>query len=565
MRRDRRPAAGRGRGVRHQPARRYRRLPQRPVRPGHRRLGVRGLPRHRRRGGPAGGGDLRRLQHPADLGQPRRGGRGLRRHPGRDGHPQPGQEASGHRRLHRSQSRPATRSRWAGDSRPRPFGPDRHRHPIHHQPDDAEAGRHGGRCAVRDRIGGRAVGAGPAQRSAPAARGLPAAVAALAGRRRRDRHAAGLARDRGDLLRRRLQPDHGAGLRRSRLRRQLLPLLRRHRSAVRLVPVGARAARLDQHRRRVDADPGHRRRDRRLADPAPPGASPPRPRPRRPGRQPGHGGHRRHRVPGRVAAVQQRPATRTADRLRRAGGLDADRTHHRHRPAGAHRTGDRGGGVQRDAGPTGPGGGSPAAGGCACRHPDHRPASPHRRGAGAAGGADRRAVADLRGGVPGPDPGHRRGIGPHQIRCRPDDLLVPGLPALLLPHRRGERRGLAHPAVRRAGDAAVPVRADRAAAAPGPRHRGGPRAGVATDREHRAGSAAAHLHPHQVGRAVRRVRRPGRRAGRGDRVRVRPRRPAQPPQPRPLPHRAAVRTGLGDLGDQRLVLRRQLRGALVRP
>ena len=72
------------------------------------------------------------------------------------------------------------------------------------------------------------------------------------------------------------------------------------------------------------------------------------------------------------------------------------------------------------------------------------------------------------------------------------------------------------------------------------------------------------LHADQVGGAVRRLRRTGRRAGRGHRVHLRPDRPAQPTQPGAVRHGAAVRAGVGHLGYQRLVLRRQLRGAVVR-
>ena len=54
--------------------------------------------------------------------------------------------------------------------------------------------------------------------------------------------------------------------------------------------------------------------------------------------------------------------------------------------------------------------------------------------------AARLGVADLRRRVPRPDAGHRRRVGPHQVRRRPDHRLVPGVPALLLPDRRGQRR-----------------------------------------------------------------------------------------------------------------------------
>ena len=88
--------------------------------------------------------------------------------------------------------------------------------------------------------------------------------------------------------------------------------------------------------------------------------------------------------------------------------------------------------------------------------------------------------------------------------------------------------------------------------------------GVAADRHHRRRAAAADLHADEVGRAVRRVRRAGRRARSRHRLRVRPRRPAHPTQPRALRHRVAVRAGLGDIGHQCVVLRRQLRRAVVR-
>ena len=90
------------------------------------------------------------------------------------------------------------------------------------------------------------------------------------------------------------------------------------------------------------------------------------------------------------------------------------------------------------------------------------------------------------------------------------------------------------------------------------------RPGVAVDRHDRHRAAAADVHADEVGRAVRRVRGPGRRARRGHRVRVRTGRTAQPTQPRAVRDRAAVRIGLGDFGYQRLVLRRQLRRAVVR-
>ena len=53
----------------------------------------------------------------------------------------------------------------------------------------------------------------------------------------------------------------------------------------------------------------------------------------------------------------------------------------------------------------------------------------------------------------------RRRVGAHQIQGRADDRLVPGLPALLLPHGREQLRRLDDAALRRAGAAVLPVRA----------------------------------------------------------------------------------------------------------
>ena len=338
--------------------------------------------------------------------------------------------------------------------------------------------------------------------------------------------------------------------------------LRSDRSAVRLVPVGAGADGVDQHRRGVDAAARHLRRDRDLADPEPLRATAARPAARG---QPGRGVDGRGGVPGRVAAVQQRAAARAADRVRHAGRLGAGGERHRHPPAVARRGGHRGGGLQCDARTAGADRRRPAAGRCAGHRPDHRPAPPGRRPARAARRAGQLAGADLRDRVPRPDAGHRRRIGAHQVRRRPDHRLVPGIPALLLPDRRGQCRLVVDPPLLGAVAAAVPVRTARGAAAAWQRARCGQRPGVAADRHDRDRAAAVDLHADEVGGAVRRVRRAGRRPGRGHRVRVRPRRPAQPPQPGAVRDRAAVRAGLGDLGHQRLVLRRQLRGAVVGP
>ena len=141
-------------------------------------------------------------------------------------------------------------------------GAHRRRHPLHHLPDGPQAGRDGARRRLRDGVDRGAGGAGPPGRSA---RRVPRAwrrfwrvgLWHLARRHRRHRHPAAVASHRRDIVRRRLQPDHRAGIGRSRIHRQLLPLLRRHRGAIRLVPVRAGAPGVDQHRRRVDATAGH--------------------------------------------------------------------------------------------------------------------------------------------------------------------------------------------------------------------------------------------------------------------------------------------------------------------
>ena len=70
-------------------------------------------------------------------------------------------------------------------------------------------------------------------------------------------------------------------------------------------------------------------------------------------------------------------------------------------------------------------------------------------------------ATDLRRRVPGPDAGDGRRVGAHQIRGGPDDRLVSGLPAVLLPDRRGQRRRVVDSSLRGVGVAAVPVRDDR--------------------------------------------------------------------------------------------------------
>ena len=107
----------------------------RPLRPCHRRRGVRRVPRHRRRRRPTPRGSRGQLQHAAHLGQRRAGGRRLRRHPRRLRDARAREEASGRRDLHRPQ----------GGRRAGPVRAHRRRHPIHHVADEAQTGRDGAR------------------------------------------------------------------------------------------------------------------------------------------------------------------------------------------------------------------------------------------------------------------------------------------------------------------------------------------------------------------------------------------------------------------------------------
>ena len=201
----------------------------------------------------------RQLQRAAHLGERRRRRRGLRRHPRRDRHPG-------------AEKKPQVAGIFTDLKVAAAAGPvraHRRRHPVHHVADHAEAGRDGARRASAwSRRSSRwrcwTSDVGPAGAAAawrrcrwvrPSSPGWPTSGV--------DRHAAAVARHRRDLVRRRLQPDDRAGVRRRRLHRQLLPLLRHHRGAVRLVPGVLGAPGLGQHRRRVDAAARHRGRHRR--------------------------------------------------------------------------------------------------------------------------------------------------------------------------------------------------------------------------------------------------------------------------------------------------------------
>ena len=161
-----------------------------------------------------------------------------------------------------------------------------------------------------------------------------------------DRHLAALACHRRHLVRRRLQPDHRQG-------RRATPDTRPTTTASSAQPrrrstgtssVLAHMAAISTARR-VDAAARHRGGDRNLADHQPLRAAAAR---QAAGEQPGRGLDGGRGVPGRVAAVQQRPAAGAAHRVRRARGVGAGGERHRHPPAVARRGRDHRGGLQRD-------------------------------------------------------------------------------------------------------------------------------------------------------------------------------------------------------------------------
>ena len=134
--------------------------------------------------------------------------------PGPTSSASPGRRARWRRR--RSHRWPESSPTSNGAAAAGPFGPGRHRHPLHHRPDHPEAGRDHAGADLRAGVADRAGGPGPRPRP-PAARAVAALAARpghLAGRRRGDRHPAAVARRRRHLLRRRLQPHDRAGVRR---------------------------------------------------------------------------------------------------------------------------------------------------------------------------------------------------------------------------------------------------------------------------------------------------------------------------------------------------------------
>ena len=487
----------------------------------HRR-GVRRVPRLRGRGGPTTRGDCGQLQRAAHLGQRRAGGRRLRRDSRRHRHARAGEEASGRRCLHRPEG-----GRPAGT-----VGSDRRRHAVHHHTERAEAGRDGARRAI-----GPGLDHGPrGSRQKVWSTHIGCLAALPSGRRRRvdhrhrsDRHPAAVAPHRRHLIRRRLQPRDRAGGHRRRIHRQLLPVLRRQRGAVRLVSERARGW-------RRSARPGCGCRPPATAAAIATWLIISRCAIPRLGRR---------IAVNRVAVLTAgavflaawlpfnnglRPEPLIAfghDRRLGAGG-------ERHRDPAAVARGDRDrrGVVQRHDRAAGAHRAGSSTGRRARHRTDHSAAQVRRRGAGADRPSGRIDVADLRDRLQGPDAGHRRRVRPHQVRRGADHRLVSGVPALLLPDCRGQRRLVADPPLRRARDDGLPVRDDRGAAAPRPsaRRRVGP--GVAADRHDGRRAAALDVHADEVGRPVRCVRWAGRSAGSRHRVRVRPRRSAHPAQPR---------------------------------
>ncbi|SKO69134.1 Uncharacterised protein [Mycobacteroides abscessus subsp. bolletii] len=311
----------------------------------------------------------------------------------------------------------------------------------------------------------------------------------------------------------------------------------------------------------MDARAGHPGGHRHLVRPAQEDAAP---AGRATRRQPDRRVDRRAGLPHRLASVQQRPAPGAHHRVRHRAHLDPGGTCHRHPPPLARRAGDRGSPAGRDGGPPGPHRAGTAAG----RRPRHRPrrrrappavrAIHPYRGPGGLG----RGCARLH--LPGPDPGHRRRIRAHQICGRSDDRLVPGIPALLLPDRRIQCRRLTDPAYRGVHPAALPLRHPCGTAAPRRTTGPGQRTGVAPHRQHRHRIAATDLHPHQVGHPVRHFRGVVGRARSGRGIHLCASRSAFAAQFGAVRDGPAVHPGLVDLGHQRLVLRRQLRRAVVR-
>ena len=260
------------------------------------------------------------------------------------------------------------------------------------------------------------------------------------------------------------------------LRRQLLPLLRRHRGAVRLVPVVlAHLARSAPPACGCGCPPplagiGH------LADHQPLRAAPARQRGSRVNRVAVWTGGRG--VPGRVAAVQQRPAARAADRVRHAAHLGAGRERDRH--AGGWRRPRVAIVVAMFSVTLAPQGLIALAPLLVGARAIARIIARRRRASTACSPRSPRLLASLSLIFVVVFRDQTLATVAESARIKytvgPTIAVVPGVPALLLPHRRGQRRLLADPALRGAGAAAVPVRHAGGAAAARQRARHGQRA-----------------------------------------------------------------------------------------
>ena len=441
----------------------------------------------------------------------------------------------------RRRRRPAARGRdLLLDQRPE--GPDqrparlgRAGHALPDVADDAEdRGRHRRRARLH-RLPDHDLAPRLRLRTPRPALGSGGLVASDPARHHGDRRARRVGLHRAGDLGRRLHPQHGQGHRGRRLPHQLPPLVRRGRSAVRLVlprvradgarlrgaavdpaaVVPARRAELAVHQPRGHAAAGH------------------------PGPQQPPGGLGRGRgVPRLVDALQQRHPARagrraglTARHLR--GGTNAGDA-----PAAAAlpRPDRRRVHPRRD--PDRPDRGRALPRRRAAAVQDRAPARQRERlAAGARSGARVRA-ARARRGVRRSDLRHRAGGDPDPHPGRPESLVVPGTPALPAAVREPAGRLGAAP-VPGAADPAVRQHMPGGAAAPRPHPGRRARAEPPPDRHRRAVLPSPGPDADEVDASLRRVRRGGRVDGRVDRAGHEFHRAAVKTQPGRVPGRIA--------------------------